>query len=100
MQRYRLVTHPANRVKQKRDARDVIEVGMGDEYMVDTRKLLDGQVAHTGAGVNQDIVIDQHGCGPQIASDAATATQDLDSHVSPARAEFSLFAGGKIHAAL
>ena len=53
---------------------------MRHEHVVDLDQLFDRQVAHAGAGVEENIFIDQHAGGTQIPTDAATTAQNLYFH--------------------
>ena len=45
-------------------------------------RLSSGQVAHAGAGVDEDVVVDQERGRPQASADAAAAPQNPDPHLS------------------
>ena len=55
----RLRAHGAHRIDQERDRRHVVEMRMGNEDRIDLRQLGEGQIADAGAGVDQDIVINE-----------------------------------------
>jgi hypothetical protein len=48
-----------DRVDHQRQGRDVIQVGVREQDMVDALHLVEGQVSHTGAGVNEHVAIEQ-----------------------------------------
>ena len=78
----RLVAHLADGVDHERDRGDVVEVRVGDEDVVDRRELGEREVAHAGAGVDQDVVVEQHRGGAQMPpADPAAAAEDSDPHV-------------------
>ena len=56
----RLVPQTAYGIDHKGNRRHMIEVRMGEEHVIDTRKFLDAQVANTSTGIDQYIVIKQH----------------------------------------
>ncbi len=54
---------------------------MGDEDMIDQRQLGQRQLTHPGAGVDQDVVIDEKRRGPVLLSaNAAGAAQYAQAH--------------------
>ena len=73
--------HVAHAVDHQRQAGDVIQVRMRDEDVIDLRQPRQRQVAYAGAGVDQDIVIDEQGSGAHaIATDAPAAAQNFYTH--------------------
>src|SRR5438477_585345 len=77
----RLRTHAADRVDQKWNRGDVIEVRMRDEDAIDLRQLGERQVANAGAGVDQDVAVDQERGGAQVpAADSAGGPEDAQAH--------------------
>jgi hypothetical protein len=84
MHRQRPIAHVANRVDHERHAGEVIKVGMCYEYVIDLRQFGDRQIAHAGAGVDQDVVVDQQRGRTQMASADPTATsENSDFHPCP-----------------
>jgi hypothetical protein len=65
-------------VREQGQERDVIEMGVCDEDMTDCVQRLVIEIAYTTAGVDQDIVIDQDGCGSPARTNAAAGPQDAD----------------------
>ena len=77
--RYR--THVADRIDQQGQRRNVVEVGVGQENVVDGCQFGKRQVSDTRPRVNQDVIIDEHGCGSQMApANAAATAQNPDFH--------------------
>ena len=60
--------------------RDVIQVRVRQEDVVDLLQLGERQIAHAGAGIDQHVVVEQHRGGAQVAADAAAATENPDLH--------------------
>jgi hypothetical protein len=58
----------------------MIEMGVGEEDMVDACQFTDGQFGDAGAGIDQDVVVNQERRGAQMpatdATDAAAATEN------------------------
>src|SRR5262249_19642753 len=79
--RKRLVAHATDRVHHERDARDVIEVRMGEEDGIDQGQLREREIRDPGSRVEQDIVVEKHGGSAEVASsDPSAATQDAELH--------------------
>src|SRR5476649_232081 len=76
----RLIAHPADRIDHEGYRRYVIEMRVGNEHVIDARQFVDTQVAGAGAGIDQDVVVEQHRGGAQVATDAATATKYPEFH--------------------
>src|SRR5262249_54517157 len=72
--------HPADRVDQKWNTGDMIQVRMRDEDMLDLLEIRQGQVSDTGARIDQHIVIDQHRGGTEGPPDASAATEHSELH--------------------
>ena len=54
---------------------------MGQEDMIDARQFGNAQVAQPGAGVDQDVVVDEQRRGAQVlTADAATTAEDSEFH--------------------
>jgi hypothetical protein len=53
------IAHLANGIDDKWQTSRMIKVRMCNEHMIDLCQFCDRQVAHAGACINQDIVIDQ-----------------------------------------
>jgi hypothetical protein len=58
----------------------VVEVRVAHEDVVDLGELLEGEVAHARARVDQHVVVDQKGRGAKAATDASAAPQHPDLH--------------------
>ena len=69
-----------HRVSEQRDAQHMVQVGMADQDVVDGGQRVQRQVAHAGAGVDEDIVVEQEGGGLVAGGDGAGAAQDADVH--------------------
>jgi hypothetical protein len=53
----------------------MVKMGMRYEYVINERKLYQGEVADPGSAIDEDIVVDQHGRSTQVpATNATTAT--------------------------
>src|SRR3972149_7926411 len=76
----RLVAHKACAIHQKRDAGNMIEMGMRDEDMVDHAQLSQAEFAHTRACVDQHVVIQQHGGGAEVSAYAAATAEYPEFH--------------------
>ena len=54
---------------------------MRDEHVIDAHQFVERQLADTGAGVDQDVVVDKHSRGAQmVPADAATAAENPNFH--------------------
>ena len=49
-------------------------------YVLDAPHLRECEVAHAGASVDQQLVVDEHAGRAQPGADAAATAQDLDAH--------------------
>src|SRR5262245_31655311 len=79
--RERLVAHAADRVHHEGDARDVVEVRVGQENVIDQGQLRKRKVSDPGSGVEQDVVVEQHGRGSEVPpSDSPAAAQNPELH--------------------
>ena len=58
----------------------MVEVGVTDEDVVDAGQFVERQVAHAGAGVDQDVVVDQEGGGLVAGGNGTGTTQNADFH--------------------
>jgi hypothetical protein len=58
----------------------MVQVGMGKEHVIDGNGLWQAQFAGTGAGVNQQVVINLVAGGAQLAGNAAVATKNMGTH--------------------
>lgn len=59
MYRHRGVALSAYGVEHQRQRSNMVEVAVAEQDMVDAQHLLDGQVAHAGASIDQDVLIEQ-----------------------------------------
>ena len=50
-------------VDEQGQAGDVVEVGVGQDDVLHAGHFVDAEVAHAGAGVDEDVVVEQKGCG-------------------------------------
>ena len=76
----RLFSQIADAVHKKGNRGDMVKVGMRQEYMVDQTHLLKREVAHAGTGIDQHIVVQQKGGGPQCAADSSAAPKNSELH--------------------
>ena len=67
-------------IQHERQAGDVVHVGMGEEHIVDTQHLLPREVAHTGSGIDQHVLIDQERRGLAVPGNGARAAQHAYPH--------------------
>ena len=68
--------HVPHGIHHQGQGRHMVQVGMGQEDMVDGRQLGNGKVHHPGARIDQHVMIEEHGGGAQMpASDPAAATE-------------------------
>ena len=58
----------------------MVQMRVRHEYMIDARQLVDTEIADSGSGVDQDVVVEQHGGGAQITADAAAAAEYPELH--------------------
>jgi hypothetical protein len=66
----------------------MVEVGMGDEDVIDLHQGLEVERGDAGAGVDQDVVVDLQAGGVAPAADAAAAAEDGEFHRCSCRAHF------------
>ena len=66
-----LAARPHDAVGEQADGKDVVEVRVADEDVLDARQGVERQVADAGAGVDEDVVVDQEGRGPASGRDGA-----------------------------
>ena len=70
-----LPRRPRNEViHEHRQARDVIEVSVGQKDMPDRVEIIEREIANTGARIDQHIVVDEHCGGARSRADTAAAT--------------------------
>jgi len=67
-------------VEQEGQAEDVVEVGMGQEHMVDLAQGLAAKSGDAGPRIHQDIVVDQKSGGMAAITDAPGTAQNFDFH--------------------
>jgi hypothetical protein len=77
----RALAHDA--VGEQPDRQDVIEVRMADQDVLDPGQRIERHVADAGAGVDQDVIVEQEGRCPATCGDGAGATEYLDDHALP-----------------
>jgi hypothetical protein len=58
----------------------VVQVRVRDEDVVDLLELGQREVAHAGARVDEHVMVDQEGGGPQAAADPAAASEHAQLH--------------------
>jgi glycine/D-amino acid oxidase-like deaminating enzyme len=79
--RNRLGTQRADRIKKKCDRIDVIQMGVGNENMINQCQLGERQLADPGVGIDQNILIDQkRGGAVLLSADAAGTAEDTQTH--------------------
>jgi len=71
---------PRHAVGQQADGQHVVEVGMGDEDVIDLRHLVEREVADAGSGVDQHVVVDEEGGRAAAGRDRAGTTEYADPH--------------------
>jgi hypothetical protein len=69
------VTHPCYAIQHKGYASNMIQMRMSQKHMVYLTHLIQTEIANTGSGINQHIMIEQHRSSAQIAA-YATATSE------------------------
>ena len=79
--RQRLAAAIGHRIDHQRQAGDVVEVGMGQEKMIDARQFVDREIPNAGAGIDQNVVVNEQRRGAQVlAADAAATAEDSQFH--------------------
>lgn len=58
-------------VNHERQGGDVIQVGVGEQHVGDAAHFIQGEVADAGAGVKQQVVVEQKRGGAAVFADAA-----------------------------
>ena len=58
----------------------MIEMRVGQEHMINGAQLRERQIAHAGAGIHQDVLIQQQRRGARRRADAATGPENADFH--------------------
>jgi hypothetical protein len=59
---------------------------MRNEYMIDHRQFGERKIGNTGTGIDQDIVVNKHRGGAQMApSDTSAASKNSDFHPASGR---------------
>ncbi len=71
----------AHGVEQQRQAQHMIEMGVGEDHMVDRQQFIQAQGGDAGAGIDQDVVVDLEAGGVAPAADAAAATEYGEFHL-------------------
>jgi hypothetical protein len=69
-----------DRIDEKRDERDVIQVSMGQEYVPNPAQLVQREITCPGTTVNEHITVNQQRCGTKTGSDASATSQDSYLH--------------------
>ena len=67
-------------VGEQADRQDVVEVRMADQDVLDPGQRVERQVADAGAGVDQDVVVEQERRRPAAGGDGAGTTEYLNDH--------------------
>ncbi len=67
-------------VEHERQRGDVVEVGVGEQHVVDLGHLVEREVAHAGAGVDQHIGVEQKGGGAAVSGDGARTAEYANPH--------------------
>jgi hypothetical protein len=89
----RLRAPRGHRIHHQRQRSDMIQVRMGQKDMVDAAHLVQRQVTDTGAGIDQDVAINQKGRGSAVFGDGAGTAQHTHFHGGPL---FRLKIGGTV----
>ena len=80
MDHQRLVARAADGVNDPGNGRDVIEMRMGQKYMIDFGQLRETQIRRTGASVDEDIIIHQKRSRSQIAANPSATPENFKPH--------------------
>ena len=71
----------ADRIDEERDHRDVVQMGVGDEDMIDAQQVFELEVADPSPRIDQNVVIHEQGRGALTAPpDATTAPKNPQLH--------------------
>ena len=70
-------------VGQQPDRKHMVEMRMGDQDVLDPGQRLERQVADAGAGVHQDVVVQQERSRPAAGRDGTGAAEHLNDHGGP-----------------
>jgi hypothetical protein len=57
--------------------RHVIEVAMGQKYLINLAQRIDRKISHPGTGIDQRCAIEQKTAGAPALTDTPAAAQDL-----------------------
>ncbi|MFC6520454.1 hypothetical protein ACFQAT_12435 [Undibacterium arcticum] len=71
----------ADRIDQKRNAANMVQVRVGDEDMVDPYHFVESKITDASAGIDEHVVVEQHGGCAQVRADAATTPQNFQLHI-------------------
>lgn len=67
-------------VDEHRQAGNVVEVGVRQKYVANGMQVVNGEITDTGTGIEQHVVVDEHGGSTRSRADSATAAKNPDSH--------------------
>lgn len=67
-------------IEHERQGGDVVEVGVGEEDVVDARHFVEAEVAHAGAGIDEDVAVKKKGGRAAISRDSTRAPQNTHLH--------------------
>ena len=73
-------TVPHHAVGQQGHAQHMVEVRVTEHDMVYARQRVEAEISQTGAGVDQQIVVEQESGGAAAGGDAARTAQNTDLH--------------------
>src|SRR5665647_533331 len=75
------ITHHPDAVDHQRDTGNMIEVGVGNEHVINHGEFRQAEFTHPGACIDQHVMIKQERGGAQIATDSTTASQYSEFHL-------------------
>ena len=70
----------AHRIQQQGQPQHMIEVAVGQEYVIDRSQLLERKPCNAGPGIDQDVIVQQKTGGVPATANAAGATQYSQLH--------------------
>ncbi len=71
------IANALNGIDQKRQVRHVIEVAMGQKYLINAAQRINRQIPDPSAGIDQRCAIEQKTAGAPALTDTPTASQDV-----------------------
>jgi hypothetical protein len=70
----------AHRINHQGQRRHMVQVRMGQQHMVDAAHFFQRQIAHAGAGIDKDVIVNQERRGSAVLGDRAGTAQHPDLH--------------------